>query len=313
MKRRTFLTAASLVAGASVASTVALRHGEAEGTLRTNVPMRSDLLNMETRYTVYVPGNHSDDEPVPIVYLLHGVFDDNTAWARYCDLKRLMDSMINEGRIPPMVVVTPDARRDLSLSSGDQPCTYCMNDADGSFLWEDMFMRELVPHVESTYNAGGSAQLRGISGYSMGGFGALLYTTLYPGTFCAVAGMSPSTRTEDQVREMELEEYNRVMGSGLGLELEGDDRINDRFWHYNVADAIRRTPVEQLQDIGFYLDTGSEDEYTLIGNSDVQNALGEQGIEHDVHTEPGVHEWDYWRGSTPRALEFLSARFATSA
>lgn len=309
MKRRTFLTAASLVAGASVASTVALRHGETDGVLRTGVPMRSDILGMDTRYTVYAPGDHSDGDPIPIVYLLHGVFDDNTAWARHCDLKRMMDSMIDAGRIPPMVVVTPDGRRDLSLDSGDQPTTYCMNDADGSFRWEDMFMQELVPHVESTYNAGGGAELRGISGYSMGGFGALLYTTLYPGTFCAVAGMSPSTRTEDQVREMELEEYNRVMGPGLGLDLEGDDRINERFWHYNVADAIRRTPVEELQAAGYYIDTGSEDEYTQIGNQEVQAAFVERGIEHDVHTEPGVHEWDYWRGSTPRALEFIGGRF----
>src|SRR5699024_8899897 len=111
--------------------------------------------------------------------------------------------------------------------------TYYMNDADGQFRWEDMFFQELMPQLESRYNAGGNVGARGICGYSMGGFGALLYATAYPGTFAGAAGLSVSQRLEQQIVDMEMAQYKHLFGHAWGADLVGEERLNERYHHYN--------------------------------------------------------------------------------
>lgn len=313
MNRRGFLAVTSAIALGGVAVSLANSGSPANGTLRTNVPMRSEILGTEVPYTVYLPERNSDTETVPIVYLLHGVFDNNVAWARHGNIKNTLDEMISNGQLPPIVVVTPDARRDTNLPAEQQPATYYMNDADGAFRWEDMFIEELIPHVEAEYNAGGTPGQRAISGYSMGGFGAFLFATMYPGTFAGVAGLSTSHRTGDQIVEMDPKTYNQSFGAAWGFDLEGEDRLNEHWRHYDLADIIRRTPPEDLQRTEYYLDIGNADESRIAGNDELSQLLADKDIEHDYYTHPGAHDWAFWAPAVVRGLEFLGSTFHAGA
>lgn len=309
MKRRGFLAAATAAAAGGVAIGLTNASTQKNGTLRTNVPMESEILGIEVPYTVYLPPPGSTDGNLPILYLLHGGADDNTAWPRNTDLTRALDDAITAEWLPPTVVVCPDARRDPTKPGGEQSETYYMNDADGEFRWEDMFIEEFMPHVESRYGAGGEQEKRGICGYSMGGFGALLHATLYPGTFVAAIGLSASHRTDDQVIDLDPDEYNRMLGSAFGEDLEGEDRLHDGARHYNIVDIIHRTPSEDLQGTSFYLDVGSDDEPALTANEEVRDALAEQEAEHYFVSQPGGHDWDFWQAGLRPMLKFLASRF----
>lgn len=310
MNRRGFLAAASAAVVGGFAATLTTSATASSGTLRTNVPMRSEILGTDVPYTVYLPGSDWSPDALPIVYLLHGgTSDNNTSWAQFGNIKTTMDDLISNRRISPTVVVTPDGRRDTTSSAIEQNATYYMNDADGEFRWEDMFIEEMIPHVEAEYGAGGSPLQRGISGYSMGGYGAFMFAMLHPGTFAGVAGLSTSHRTDEQITEMDVDQYNRLFGSAWGFDLEGEDRLNDLCRHYDLADMIRRTPREELSETGYYLDTGSEDEATLTSNDELRAAFDEQLITHEFHSQSGGHDWDFWRPAVVRGLEFLNSQF----
>ncbi|GAB2748575.1 alpha/beta hydrolase-fold protein [Salinifilum aidingensis] len=314
MNRRGFLLAASAaVVGGGVTLGLNRTSAETSGTLRMNVPMRSEILGMDVLHTVYLPPDHSPEDAPPVLYLLHGgTTDDNTTWARSGDLKATLDTMISARRIPPVAVLCPDARRDPSALADRQPRTYYMNDLDGQFRWEDMFVREFIPKLEEHYGVGGHQAKRAISGYSMGGYGALLYATLYPSTFVAAAGLSSSHRTDEQLVEMSQEQYEQLFGEAWGYGLEGEERLNEHERHYNLVDIIHRTPPERLRTTGFYLDVGSSDEPALAANAELREAFTDQRVDHEFATHPGAHDWDFWRGALSRVLEFAARRFPDS-
>ncbi len=79
--------------------------------------------------------------------LLHGGGDNDTAWVHLGEINHIMDKGIAEGRITPMIVVTPDGGRNKE----NYPLTYYMNDADGQYRWADMFIEEFIPFIEKAF------------------------------------------------------------------------------------------------------------------------------------------------------------------
>jgi len=53
------------------------------------------------------------------VYLLHGYGDDQTGWLQFGEVNRYADKAIAEGKIPPMVIVMPDAKGSFYINSYD--------------------------------------------------------------------------------------------------------------------------------------------------------------------------------------------------
>lgn len=315
MDRRGFLAVASAaVASGFVPNAIPATAQSTGGTLRTNVPISSEILGRDVPCTVYLPAEHPQVTSSPIVYLLHGGgADDRSAWARFGDIKKTLDELITDERLPPTVVVTPDARRDPSVPADEQIGTYYMNDAYGPLRYEDMFMRELIPQVEDMYNAGGSPERRGIAGYSMGGFGAMSFAMLHPGTFAGVAGLSTAHRTDEQLINMSMAEYNRRFAHAWGADLEGAARLNEHCRHYNLVDMVRRFPLEDLRRTEYFFDVGESDVEFRTSNEELRLALVDKGVEHEFTARPGHHDWEFWRVGVVGALEFLAARMAGEA
>ena len=94
-----------------------------------------------------------------------------------------MDSLIREGLVREIIVVTPNAR----------------NAFDGSFYrnsvttgnWEDFIYRDLVSFIDRRYRTIRNRSGRGIAGHSMGGYGALWVGMRHPETFSAIYALSP--------------------------------------------------------------------------------------------------------------------------
>ncbi len=144
----------------------------------------SDALDRDWPYTIYLPpGYDSSERAYPVFYLLHGLGANHTSWVRIGNANTIADSMIASGDIPPVSLVWPDGSRSMWLDS--DPVT-------GFGAIETALIQDLIPHVDERYRTISTRNARMISGFSMGGYGALRLAFRNPEMFGAVSGLSPA-------------------------------------------------------------------------------------------------------------------------
>jgi pimeloyl-ACP methyl ester carboxylesterase len=126
---------------------------------------------------VYTPPGYSTYDfrtEYPVLYLLHGYGGDYNYYRGLYSLAAIMDDLINSGEIDPMIVVTPGASTGLGggfyTNSPDTLAGYPGQSFGG--LWAD-YIEEVVSTVDASYHTIDYWEYRGISGHSMGGYGAL--------------------------------------------------------------------------------------------------------------------------------------------
>ena len=150
------------------------------------------------RMMVYLPPSYdtSSSRQYPTVYLLHGFLGNYTffAWSMNAfaqsmgmdlglDIRAIADSLIAAGATEEMIIVMPDG---LSSYGGGW---YERSPVIGNY--RDYIARDLVAYIDGKYRTIPNRGSRGISGHSMGGYGALCLAMEYPEVFGAVAAMSP--------------------------------------------------------------------------------------------------------------------------
>lgn len=123
------------------------------------------------------------------VYLLHG-YGARTpgydSWLRSYGgfhLGRALDAMHAEGDLTDLIVVAVDGANSLGGSF--------YRDSPVSGNWDTYLTHEIVNLVDARLRTIPSASARGITGHSMGGYGAFVLATLHPDVFGAVYAMSP--------------------------------------------------------------------------------------------------------------------------
>ncbi len=141
---------------------------------------------------IYLPPSYktSAEKRYPVLYLLHGIGDTENnwvqAWAKendgYATLQDVMDKGITEGKFGEMIVVMPDERTNAFGSF------YVNSSVTGN--WEDFTSQELVNYVDGKFRTLAKSESRGISGHSMGGYGAITLGMKYPEVFSVVYGMN---------------------------------------------------------------------------------------------------------------------------
>lgn len=260
----------------------------------TSLSIHSQILQKDKKYSIYLPNNYDKLEGTyPVLYLLHGLGGNETDWNIKGKVKQTADSLINKGVIKPLIIVMPDAE-----------ATYYMNQNDGKYQFEDYFFTELLPYVEKNYRITGTRETRFVSGLSMGGFGALLYSLHHPELFSICGAMSAAIRTDDEIRQMPWDVYGKRYAAMTGVK-EGEERIC-AFWNKNsvlyLANQLSDKPQFQVL---FYIDCG-DDDYLYKGNSALHVLMMDKQIPHEYRVRNGVHTWEYWRDSLPEVLKFIA-------
>lgn len=274
----------------------------AEGTVKEGQFMASQLLGRNVEFTVYLPpGFGRDERRYPVVYLMHGGGGGkNQDWYRHGSADRVFDRLIEAGDVPPFIAVTPDGRRDEE----DRFNTYYMNDADGRYLWQDMFVKELVPFIEKSLPVIPGKKSRAILGLSMGGYAAVAYALKYPDMFAGAAALSAAFRTDQQIVDMDQAGYDRRYGKAWGLGLAGRDRLNQAYYANSVLDLVEKVPPDAIAGTPLYIDCGSYDDF-FVGNAELHMKLTRLGIEHRFMAREGGHDWSYWRSGLEEATRFV--------
>ena len=272
--------------------------GYSQGKVMTKQVIKSTILNRDVNYTVYLPeGYETNQRNYPVTYLLHGYGDSDDGWIQFGEINRLADAAIKQGKIAPMIIVTPDGFK-----------SFYMNAADGSMNYEDFFIKELIPHIEKTFKAKTDKRFRGIAGLSMGGYGSLLYALKYPNLFVAAAPLSAAIWTDSDCETMQDGMYNTYFGSSIGKSLEGKDRLTPLWYANSVFSIVDKKTVEELASVKYWIDCG-DDDFLTVGNAQLHIALTNKKVAHEFRIRDGAHNWTYWRTGVIDGLSFISDNF----
>src|SRR5262247_3225283 len=142
----------------------------------------SALMNRELRYGLYLPPSYetSGTRRYPILYFLHGLNENEMRWSTRGQTDLMLDKMVAAKTIGEFIVAIP-------MSS---TTSFYTNARTGNAPWEDVVVKEFIPMIESTYRVNATRNMRGISGISMGGYGALKIAMKHPEMFGAVSAHS---------------------------------------------------------------------------------------------------------------------------
>lgn len=260
--------------------------------------VKSNILNKEVRYTVYLPADYETSERTyPVVYLLHGFGDDNTGWLQFGEINRYADKAIADGTIPPMIIIMPN---------GDS--SFYINSYDGKTKYEDFFIKEFMPAVEKTYRIKAEKRYRGIAGLSMGGYGTLIYALKYPELFAAAAPMSAAVWDDETIASMPDMNWNFILGGLYGRELKGKDRLTEAWYKNSPIKIVETKSADELKKVRYWIDCG-DDDFLTKGNCLLHIALTDKKVPHEFRVRDGAHSWTYWRTGITDALKFIGDSF----
>ncbi|MDR3266174.1 MAG: esterase family protein [Tannerella sp.] len=272
-----------------VLSGIVLHVGAQESKVYETRTVKSQILNMERNYSIYLPSGYEEsDRSYPVLYLLHGSGDDHTGWVQFGQVQHIADKAIAEGTASPMIIVMPDANTKVKGY---------FNQPDGSFAYEDFFFKELIPFIEKTYRVRSDRRYRAVSGLSMGGGGTIYYTLHHPEIFAAAAPLSASTSSDwiikqnSNATEEQKENYKRK---------------------HNVENIINNSSGKELENIKkvrWYISCG-DDDFLYKDNSELHVLFRNNNISHEYRVKDGGHSWTYWRMELPLVMEFISKSFS---
>ena len=148
--------------------------------------------NDQTAYVVYTPPGYDAKKKggYPVLYLLHGYTDTEDGWTLTGKANLMLDHMLAQGKIVPMIVVMPRGYGDFdSVSHGRNPAANAMGQQNIE-LFEKTLTDEVIPAVEREYNAAKGREHRAVIGLSMGGMESVTAGLEHPDLFAWVGGMS---------------------------------------------------------------------------------------------------------------------------
>ena len=141
--------------------------------------------NPNRAVSVYLPPNYqNNNQRYPVIYFLHGFMGDNKMMAM---MSGLLDYAIADNKIKPFIMVIPDEKTTY------QGSFYSNSGVFGN--WEDFTAFDLVKYMDENYRTIPKKESRGITGHSMGGYGALKIAMHHPDIFSTVYAISPGALT----------------------------------------------------------------------------------------------------------------------
>jgi enterochelin esterase-like enzyme len=290
--------AASVVLGLAAAPPRVRPDGTPAGQVREGLKMSSAILGRNVAYAVYLPPDYATStRRYPVVYLLHGYTDNESGWIQFGEVNLAADRAIAEREMPPMIIVMPDGG-----------VSWYINDLAGKVRYEDMFVQELIPHIDATYRTRASREFRGIAGLSMGGWGTLVHSLRHPELFAACAAFSAAVWPDEEILGMKQDTWDKVVGPVLGVGLVGRDRLTPGFRKVSPLDLARSLPEDSLKNVRYYIDCG-DDDFLIKGNCALHLLLTDRKIPHEFRVRDGGHTWSYWRTGIVDGLKFIGQSF----
>ena len=145
----------------------------------------STTLGQTRTMRVWTPaGYEAGKAKLPVLYLVHGGGDSDVSWSTAGCAGDILDNLMAEGKMVPMIVVMPNGACDISLFEKD-------------------LMNDVIPFIESNYRVRKDKDSRAISGLSMGGIQTLEVIFQNPDKFgyvwCLSGGFNPGVDIDKEI------------------------------------------------------------------------------------------------------------------
>lgn len=250
------------------------------------IPVMSDIMNREIKCVVVVPEQYSDPESqevqYPVVYLLNG-YSGN-----YSDYTKRIENLNQLASDYGFIFVCPDG----------QDSWYFDSPIDKNYQFESFITKELIPFIDDNYRTMSTPKMRGITGLSMGGHGAMWLAMRHPELFSIVGSMSGG---------VDFRPFAEKWSISKRL---GDYASNKASWDSHTV--ISLVPTLKNGTLKIIFDCGTADFFNGV-NENLHKALLAQGIDHDYISRPGNHNWDYWRNALDYQLLFFQKGFEANS
>ncbi|MRT93706.1 alpha/beta hydrolase-fold protein [Ancylomarina sp. 16SWW S1-10-2] len=235
----------------------------------------SKTVNKTRRMHVWTPaGYEKSKDKLPVLYLVHGGGDVDNAWTTVGCAGNILDNLLAEGKIEPMLVVMPNGTIQQKTETMLEKVP----------IFNEDLMINIIPFVESNYNVRADAKHRAIMGLSFGGLETLEAATSHP----------------------EMFDYVVALSSGWWI---SDEWQKERGW---MDDKAKR--VARMKEIGadfnksvklMYFTQGGSEDLAYANGHETMKIFDEAGITYKYSESPGGHTWKVWRKNLNDILPLL--------
>ena len=153
----------------------------------------SKTVGTQRKLLVYTPPSYDPKASYDVLYLLHGIGGDELEWQKCCAPEAILDNLMAEKKIKPMIVVFPNGRAQANDRAEGN--IYQAAPAFENFTGD--LLNDVIPFIEANYLVKKGPEHRALGGLSMGGGQTLNIGLSHPETFGWVGGFSsaPNTRS----------------------------------------------------------------------------------------------------------------------
>ncbi len=215
----------------------------------------SKTVGVERNMVIYTPPGYSKNTKYPVLYLLHGIGDDETGWTQKGSADVILDNLYADKKLTPMIVVMPNGR-----ASADPPPANIFDptNVEAYAVFERDLLNDVIPYIESHYSVKADREHRALAGLSMGAGQSLNFGLKHLDTFAWVGGFSSAPNTKP-ARELVTEPKT-------------------------VNDKLRL----------LWISCGDRDNLMNISRS-FHQYLTEMNVSHVWHVDSGGHTWPVWK------------------
>ncbi|ERK16310.1 putative esterase [Pantoea sp. AS-PWVM4] len=260
----------------------------------TSVP----YMDSQKRFTIYTPpGYFNSSERYPVLYLTLGGAHDGSRANEDSFIFNLLDNMIADKRIQPMIVVVLDPDAPGGSSLGNSSFHGGGNQTSEKYVEASQaIVDNIVPFVDKSFRTLADREHRAIGGFSSPGAQGFMAGARNPNVFASIGTFSGGFPT----------------WPGVGVQIESKLHYD----HYTGPDLNR---VPDMKKLGAYIPELNSDAnmklvFMSVGSDEpliqtfelMKTFLSERGIKYQAIVEPGeIHDGRNIRVSLRNFLPLL--------
>ncbi|MCC9643886.1 esterase family protein [Rhodopirellula sp. JC740] len=221
----------------------------------------SPSMKREVGYAILLPPNYESESErrFPVVYYLHGGRPGSET--KSLALVPMIHEAMKSGQVAEMIYVF--------VNGG--PVSHYNMPGEPAKQGADVFVHELIPHIDATYRTLADRDHRGIEGFSQGGRGTMRLALRYPDLFSSTAAGGGGYETERKISESGGRESEKLKFA------EGD----------NTWDLARQYAKSRSHDLKLMIYVGTKG-FNYENNLAYMDFLQSLGIAYDRVIVPDV-------------------------